>query len=163
MQCSYLLLFHHVIRHWRRFYDLDLYHYDSWSDTGLSRAVYLIIIIIGIIHDSVCSNICWAPREVLKPKPERRGFQQLPRGQAVPRKRCWNLSLKMEGFNISRARSPADVNVSENHVWSLLVHKNMSLENLGENALKSFLFLYLYWCRKARYLWMFWKHRFQGK
>ena len=49
------------------------------------------IIIIGIKHDFLCINICWAPREVLKSEPERRGFQHLPRG-------------------------PADVNVSEKHV-----------------------------------------------
>ena len=36
-------------------------------------------------------NICWAAREMLKPEPDRRGFQPLP-------------------------RCPADVNVSENHV-----------------------------------------------
>ena len=36
---------------------------------------------------------------------------------AGPRGRCWNPSLKGEG------RGPADVNVSEKHVWSLLLHK----------------------------------------
>ena len=46
---------------------------------------------IGIKHDFLCINICWAPREVLKPEPEKGGFQHLPRG-------------------------PADVNVSERHV-----------------------------------------------
>ena len=46
---------------------------------------------IGIKHDFLCINICWFPREVLKPEPKRRGFQHLPRG-------------------------PADVNVSEKHV-----------------------------------------------
>ena len=35
--------------------------------------------------------ICWAPREVLKPEPERQGFQHLP-------------------------RVPADVNASKKHV-----------------------------------------------
>ena len=29
-----------------------------------------------------CINICWAPREVLKPEPERQGFQHLTRGTA---------------------------------------------------------------------------------
>ena len=43
-------------------------------------------------------NICLVPREVLKPEPERRGFQHLPTG-------------------------PADVNASEKHVWSLLLRK----------------------------------------
>ena len=52
---------------------------------------------IGITHDFLCINICWAPREMLKPKPQRRGFQHLP-------------------------RVPACVNVSENHVWPLLLH-----------------------------------------
>ena len=47
--------------------------------------------IIGIKHDFLCINICWALREVLKPEPERRGLQHLP-------------------------RSPADVSVSEKHV-----------------------------------------------
>ena len=60
---------------------------------------------IGIKHDFLCINICWAPREVLKPEPE---------------------------------RGPADINVSEKHVWSLLLHKNiLSVENFGENAPKS--------------------------
>ena len=35
-------------------------------------------------------------------------------------------------------RGPVDVNVSENHVWSVLLHKNIfSTENCGENASKS--------------------------
>ena len=46
---------------------------------------------IGIKHDSLCINICWAPRELLKPEPGRPGFQHLPRG-------------------------PADKSISENHV-----------------------------------------------
>ena len=29
---------------------------------------------IGIKHDFLCINICWAPRKVLKPEPERQGF-----------------------------------------------------------------------------------------
>ena len=63
-------------------------------------------------------------REVLKPVPERRGFQHLP-------------------------KSPADVNVSENHVCLLLLHKTVfSLKNFSVNAF----FLYLYW-----------KRRFQGE
>ena len=72
--------------------------------------------IVRIKHDFLSINICWAPWEVLKPEPERRGFQHLPRG-------------------------PADVNVSEKHVWSLLLHKNiLSLENLGEVASRSSFF-----------------------
>ena len=42
-------------------------------------------------HDFLCINICWVPREVLKPEPERRGFQHLPRGPAdvnVSESRC---------------------------------------------------------------------------
>ena len=46
---------------------------------------------IGIRHDFLCINISLTPREVLKPEPERRGFQDLP-------------------------RRPAYVNVSEKHV-----------------------------------------------
>ena len=71
--------------------------------------------IIGIKHDFVCINICWAPREVLKPKPERRGFQQLPTG-------------------------PADVNVSEKHVRSLLLHKNQFFfaRKLWRNCFRKF-------------------------
>ena len=37
---------------------------------------------IGIKHDFLCINVCWAPREVLKLQPERKGFQHLPRGLA---------------------------------------------------------------------------------
>ena len=50
---------------------------------------------------------------------------------------CWALRevLKPE------PRGPADVNVSEKHVWSLLLHKNiLSLENLGEIVSKSSFF-----------------------
>ena len=73
----------------------------------------------GIKHDFICINICWAPREVLKPEPERWGFQHLPRGTV-------------------------DVNVSENHVWLLLLHKNIwSLKNFGNKALKNSFFLHL--------------------
>ena len=50
---------------------------------------------IGIKHVCLCINFCWVPREVLKPEPERRGFQHRPRG-------------------------PTDVNVSAKHVWSLV-------------------------------------------
>ena len=74
---------------------------------------------IGIKHDFLCINICLAPREALKPEPERRGFQHLPRG-------------------------PADVlNVSEKPVWSLLLHTAFfSLENFGEIASKSSSYLW---------------------
>ena len=37
---------------------------------------------IGIKHDFLCINFCLAPREVLQPEPERRGFQHLLRGPA---------------------------------------------------------------------------------
>ena len=43
---------------------------------------------IGIQHEFLYINICWAPREELKPLLERRGFQLLPRGH--------------EGFSSSR-------------------------------------------------------------
>ena len=33
---------------------------------------------IGIKHGFLCINICWAPREMLKQEPERRGVQPLP-------------------------------------------------------------------------------------
>ena len=46
---------------------------------------------IGIKLDFLCIYICRAPREMLKPEPERQEFQPLPRG-------------------------PVDVNVSEKHV-----------------------------------------------
>ena len=49
---------------------------------------------IEIKHDFLRINICWASREVLKPEPERLRFQYLPRG-------------------------PADINISEKHIWSL--------------------------------------------
>ena len=64
---------------------------NIWGHSWMLRVYFN----IGIKHDFLCINICWAPREVLKPEPERRGFQHLPRG-------------------------PADVNVSEKPVWSLL-------------------------------------------
>ena len=56
-------------------------------------------------------------REVSKPEKKGECFPNLPRG-------------------------PADVNVSEKHVWSLVLHKNIFLlENFGENASKC-LFVY---------------------
>ena len=55
---------------------------------------------IGIKLDFLCINIYRAPREMLKPEPERRGFQPLPRGLV-------------------------DVNVSEKHVLSLFLHRVM--------------------------------------
>ena len=74
---------------------------------------------IGIKHDFLCNNICWAPREVLKPKAERRGIQDLPRG-------------------------PADVNVSEKHVNRCYCTKiYFSLKNFGEIDSKSSFYLYL--------------------
>ena len=60
---------------------------------------------IGIKHDFLCINICWDPREVLKP----------------------------------RAWGPADVNVSEKHVWSLLLHENIFFAGkLRKNCFKKF-------------------------
>ena len=61
---------------------------------------------------------------------------------AGPRGRCYNQSER-RGFQ-HLPRSPADVNVSEKHVWSLLLHKNIfSLENFGEIVSK-LLFTYTY-------------------
>ena len=37
---------------------------------------------LGIKHGFLCINFCWALRKMLKPEPERRGFQPLPRGSA---------------------------------------------------------------------------------
>ena len=35
-----------------------------------------------IEHDFLCINMCLAPKKVLKHKPERGGFQHLPRDQS---------------------------------------------------------------------------------
>ena len=78
----------------------------SWGHIHHRRAVD-ITYNIGIKHDFLCINICWALREVLKPEPERWGVET----QGVETKawkarcwnpRCWNPSLKGEGFNTSR-------------------------------------------------------------
>ena len=53
---------------------------------------------IGIKHGFPCINVCQVPREMLKTEAVGRGFQHLPRDRA-------------------------NVNVLENHVWSLLLHK----------------------------------------
>ena len=55
---------------------------------------------IGIKHAFPCINICQVPREVLKTEVEDRSFQLFPRDRA-------------------------NVNALENHVWSLLLHKNI--------------------------------------
>ena len=52
---------------------------------------------IGIKHGFSCINVCQVPREVLKTEADGRGFQHLP-------------------------RDPANVNVLENNVRSLLLH-----------------------------------------
>ena len=54
---------------------------------------------IGIKHGFSCINICLVPWEVLKTEAEGRGFQHLP-------------------------RDLANVNAFQNHVRSLLLHKN---------------------------------------
>ena len=75
---------------------------------GTPEPSLIAYITVGTKYDFQCINICWAPREVLKPEPERQVFQHLPRG-------------------------PADVNVSEKHVRSLLLHKTFfSLKIFGE-------------------------------
>ena len=53
---------------------------------------------IGIKHGFPCINVCQVPREMLKTEAVGRGFQHLPRDRA-------------------------NVNVLENHVGSLLLHK----------------------------------------
>ena len=59
---------------------------------------------------------------------------------AGSRGRCWNPSMKGEGSNTFRG-GPADVNVSEKHVWSVLLHEYIYLlEKFGEIASKSFFF-----------------------
>ena len=68
---------------------------------------------IGIKHDFLCISICWAPREVLNPEPERRGLQHLPRGP---------------------------VDVSEKPVWSLLFHKNILLLENWRKCFQKFFF-----------------------
>ena len=60
---------------------------DAWAMSQARRRTSN----IGIKHDFQYINICQAPREMLKPEPDRRGFQPLSRG-------------------------PTDVNVSEKHV-----------------------------------------------
>ena len=56
----------------------------------------------------------------------------------------------------------ADVNASENHVWSLLLHKNI-LSKMLENASKSAVFSSPFCHRLSCYLCTFQKHCFQGK
>ena len=54
---------------------------------------------------------------------------------AGPRGWCWNPSLKGKGFN--DLRGLADVCVSQNHVWLLLLHKViLSFENFGKKLQK---------------------------
>ena len=93
-----------------------LYAFCQFSLRWFPNTCCIVKCIIGIKHDFLCINICWAPREVLKPEPGRRGFQHLPRGTA-------------------------DVNVLEKHVWSLLLHKNFFFaRKLRRNCFKMFFF-----------------------
>ena len=69
-----------------------MFDYEGEGDELSFQVIVLdLSLTIGIKHGFLCINICWAPREMFKPEPERRGFQPLPRG-------------------------PADVNVSEKPV-----------------------------------------------
>ena len=54
--------------------------------------------IIGIKHGFPCINVCQVPRKMLKTEAAGRGFQHLPGDLAI-------------------------INVLENNVWSLLLHK----------------------------------------
>ena len=78
----------------------------------------------------LCFIICRAPREVLKPESERRGFQY----QHLP-------------------RDPADVNVSENHVCSLLLHKTVCQTKTLEKMLRKLLFSCTYTGAERRVTW----------
>ena len=92
---------------------------DRWTDNVKTVYPTTNKVCGGYKYEFLCINICWAPREVLKPEPERRGFQYLLRG-------------------------PADVNLSEKHVWSLLLHKNILKLNTSEKMCqKVSFFLYL--------------------
>ena len=57
---------------------------------------------IGIKHDFLCINICWAPKEVFKTEPESRGFHGPEAG------------VERRGFQ-HFPRGPANVTVSEKH------------------------------------------------
>ena len=61
-------------------YNNNFYHMTS--RLGVNKAMHKNLsttIYIGIKHVFLCINICWTPRVVLKPKPERRGLND-PRG-----------------------------------------------------------------------------------
>ena len=73
------------------FSSIMIFHSLNAMNTFQIDELSKVILNIGIKHGFLCINICWAPREMLQPEPERRGFQPLLRG-------------------------PADVNVSEKHV-----------------------------------------------
>ena len=74
---------------------------------------------------SICINICWTPREVLKPELERRGFQHL-------------------------LRDPSDVNVCENQVFHYYCIKTVGHSKALERILRKVLFFPV--LIKARYL-----------
>ena len=73
------------------------------SLTWKEEKIYIITLPnIGIKHDFLCINICWAPREVLKSEqPERRGFQHLPRGPAEQEQDILSLPISQTLNNIS--------------------------------------------------------------
>ena len=88
---------------------------DSWTFLSLSPKLGSNMIFFALTSAG--------PQGRLKPEPEWRGFQHLPRG-------------------------PADVIVSEKHVWSLLLYKNIR----WSKCLEKVFFRVPIPARKARYL-----------
>ena len=84
----------------------------------------------GIKHDFLCINICWTLREVLKPEPS-----------AGPRGRCWNPSLKGDGFNTSRGAQQMLMYQKSMFECYYCIKTFFLLENVAEIASKSSFFL----------------------
>ena len=84
----------------------------------VSKKIFKVFPIIGIKHVFLCINICWTRRVVWKPEPQ--------------------------GEVLTTTKGSSDVNVSENHVMSLSLHKViLSLENFGKKASKRSFFVLL--------------------
>ena len=109
-----------------------LYHWATALPRGICYISKSLNVNIGIKHFFLCIGIYWTQKVMLKPEPERLGFYQPPRGLA-------------------------DVNASENHVWSLWLHSHFVTWN--ENASKSS-FCITVMARRFR---RFWKCLFQSK
>ena len=75
-------------------------------------------------------NICWAPREVLNPEPERRGFQHLPRGQQML------IYQKTKFDRYYCIKKTKKKNKKQKKTF-------FSLENFGKIASNSYFYLYL--------------------